>query len=100
MASCRRHPRAFAQQTVFDASELVATLLPSVVSITKVHYEAAVDANGKPLPANGAMVRKLAYGTGFITDDRGIIITNRHVTDGAAYLYVTLHECCYGCEWR
>ena len=91
IVACAAVTPAFAQQTVFDASELVATLLPSVVNITKVHYVPAVDANGKPL-ANGAMVRKLAYGTGFITDDRGVIITNRHVTDGAAYLYVTLHE--------
>ena len=91
LASTAPIATASAEQMVFDVSDLVAKLLPSVVSITKVHYEPAVDANGKPL-ANGAMVRKEAYGSGYIIDDKGIIITNRHVTDDAAFLYVTLYE--------
>jgi S1-C subfamily serine protease len=50
--------------TVFDVSDLVAQLL-----------------------------RKEAYGSGFVIDaDKGIIVTNRHVTDEARYLYVTLHD--------
>jgi len=75
----------------FDVSDLVRSLLPSVVNILRVQYEPALDANGKPL-ADGTLVRKEAQGTGFIIDDQGTILTNRHVTDGAAQLYVTLYE--------
>jgi serine protease Do len=38
------------------------------------------------------MNRKEAYGSGYVVDPSGIIITNRHVTDDARYLYVTLHD--------
>ncbi len=75
----------------FDVSDLVPALLPSVVNILRVRYVPVLDPDGQPRP-DGSMVRREAQGTGFIIDDQGIILTNRHVIDGAAELYVTLFD--------
>jgi len=75
----------------FDVSELVPGLLPSVVSISMWHYVPALDDSGKPR-ADGAMARKPGVGTGYITDASGVIVTNRHVTDGAEEIFVTLYD--------
>ena len=75
----------------YDVSELVPTLLPTVVSINFWHMVPAVDDNGNPLP-DGSQVRKAGVGSGYIVDADGLILTNRHVVDGAHDLTVTLSD--------
>jgi hypothetical protein len=74
-----------------DVSELVASLLPSVVNISVVRYAPAVDADGKPL-ADGSKIRKPEFGSGYIVDSGGVVVTNRHVTDGADEIKVILND--------
>jgi serine protease Do len=76
---------------VNDVSDLVATLLPSVVNVAVVRYAPAVDADGKPL-ADGSKIRKPAFGSGYIVDRSGVVLTNRHVTDGADEISVILND--------
>jgi serine protease Do len=83
--------RAAAAIPANDISDLVATLLPSVVNISVVRYAPAVDAEGKLL-ADGSKIRKPAFGSGYIVDRSGVVLTNRHVTDGADEISVILHD--------
>ena len=84
-------PPAAAAIPANDISDLVATLLPSVVNFSVVRYAPAVDADGKPL-ADGSRIRKPAFGSGYIVDRGGGVLTNRHVTDGADEISVILHD--------
>ena len=70
---------AVAQQTSeFNDSKVIDSLLPTVVSIMKL--VAASDPGGSP---------RIFYGSGFIIDPSGLIVTNDHVIAGAFQLQVT-----------
>jgi serine protease Do len=70
---------AVAQQTSeFNDSKVIDSLLPAVVSIMKL--VAASDPGGNP---------KIFYGSGFVIDPSGLIVTNDHVIAGAFQLQVT-----------
>jgi serine protease Do len=45
-----------------------------------------------PLEAGGAPRRVKTYGSGFIIDPSGIIVTNRHVIDGSFHIKVIFHN--------
>ncbi len=63
---------------------LVARLLPQVVNISFQHVESK--------PGLAPVPVKRGVGTGFVVDPRGIIATNRHVTDGGEEIYATLSD--------
>lgn len=72
-------------------ADVVAKLLPSVVNINTVRVE---EGTGDP-PAGmtkAATTRRKSLGSGFIIDASGIIVTNKHVIDGAADIAVTLND--------
>jgi len=70
-----------------DVPALVVRLLPSVVNISTVRYEAAPD-GGKNAPA----ARRRSLGSGFVIDSTGIILTNRHVIENADEITVTFSD--------
>ena len=80
--------------------ELVARELPAVVSIsivrtpTQVGGTTAVSAASAPqLPeASNAPRGRRFLGSGFIIDPSGVIVTNRHVIEGATNILVTLQD--------
>jgi serine protease Do len=61
--------------------ELIPTLLPHVVNIA--FYRVERKANGELIPAGKGL------GSGYVVDAKGVIATNRHVTDGGNEYYVT-----------
>ena len=66
-----------------SVSALVAAVSPSVVEITT--ETARFDGFGQPIFGQGA-------GTGWVYDEQGHIITNRHVIDGAQRITVSLGD--------
>jgi serine protease Do len=67
--------------------ELVARELPTVVSISILRSSAVAAAT----PAGAPRGRRF-LGSGFILDPSGIIVTNRHVIEGASDILVTLQD--------
>jgi serine protease Do len=64
-------------------SELVAATMPSFVNI--------YTRGAETVPDNGPQIKD-DVGSGFIIDPSGVIVTNRHVIEGAYSIYVTLHD--------
>src|ERR1700750_2865901 len=67
--------------------ELIARELPTVVSISILRSPA-----GAAPTAAGAPHGRRFLGSGFILDSSGIILTNRHVIEGASDILVTLQD--------
>ncbi len=72
-----------------DFAPMVAKVLPSVVNIT-------VDSWTFPGSKSGSDVSKVtddqSYGSGFVIDPTGLILTNRHVIAGADRITVVLND--------
>ena len=68
-------------QETFNTVQVVKLLTPSVVQIVTEFL--AMDMLNQPVPGRGV-------GTGIILDQRGHILTNNHVIDGAQSITVTL----------
>ena len=73
---------AFAAPTAEDWSSTAREALPAVVKIS-------IDALRK---VEGVERRALEVGTGFLIDPSGVIVTNRHVIDGAFRITVTMND--------
>ena len=74
-------PARAADQAPPRLPELIPTLLPHVVNIAFTRLE---------LEADGAIIQtNKGLGSGYVVDERGIIATNKHVTDGGNVYSVT-----------
>ncbi len=76
-------PSAAQQTMAFNDSELIRSLLPSVVNIT------ATAAATAPGGAGSAAKSQTDHGSGFVIDPSGLIATNDHVIHGAYQIQVT-----------
>ncbi|HZC94193.1 MAG TPA: trypsin-like peptidase domain-containing protein [Mycobacterium sp.] len=90
-----------------NRSELVARELSTVVSISSLHPAhrtpvgpmaastsgtQGMGSQGSAALAEGVASEVRTYGSGFIIDAGGIIVTNRHVIEGATDILVTLQD--------
>lgn len=75
---------AMAKQAPSELADLVERLLPAVVNVINVSY---VPADEK-VP-DGPLKKKLSYGSGFVIDPKGLIATNRHVTEHGSEYFIT-----------
>ncbi|HEX4170963.1 MAG TPA: trypsin-like peptidase domain-containing protein, partial [Acetobacteraceae bacterium] len=72
---------------------LVANALSSVVSISILRSPSAAMAAASGAADRSAAPRGRRFlGSGFIIDPSGVIVTNRHVTEGATDILVTLQD--------
>jgi serine protease Do len=78
---------ASADTPVVNHSDLVARILPSVVSISVWATNQAQTTSPQARSQTPPGVRQI-FGSGFIIDPAGIIVTNRHVLDGAVKITV------------
>jgi S1-C subfamily serine protease len=76
-------PRATTTFEQVDVADVVAQVLPAVVSI---------QTTGVAQGAFGRPVQQQAAGSGFIVSADGVIYTNNHVVEGAEQVQVTLHD--------
>ena len=100
-----------------DFSELADELIPSVVSVSVIISRETINQPRPPqfppgspfedffkdfferrgiprqnTPPQGPRRNETAQGSGFIIDDRGLIVTNNHVIAGASSITVVLHD--------
>lgn len=74
-------------------SDLVATLLPSVVNITTTRYKNIQIPSGDAVIASAAQPDKsLWYGSGFILSTDGYVLTNKHVVHNGIGFQVTVAD--------
>jgi serine protease Do len=74
-------------------SDLVATLLPSVVNITTIRYKDIKIPSGNAVIAGAAEPDKgLWYGSGFIVSTDGYVLTNKHVVHNGISFQVTASD--------
>lgn len=75
----------FAGEFPVDWSDVAHSVLPGVVSISveKIVHDGANGGEGR---------REIFYGSGFVIDPAGTIVTNRHVIDGAVWITVSFAD--------
>jgi S1-C subfamily serine protease len=76
---------SFARDMQFGDAAVVAKATPAVVNIATWKVRPPAEAGGSPR-------RVKTYGSGFIIDPSGTIVTNRHVIDGAFHVKVIFHN--------
>ena len=90
----RAQPTRAVPSSTIDIPDLVAKLLPSVVNISVIRYDAPAPPAPGAAPgtarAPGASTRY--YGSGFVIDPSGLIVTNRHVIDNAAEITINFND--------
>ena len=90
------HPAAAGTPISCDASSVVAQALPAIVNITVVRVGSSegettnADAESAKKSATGQIA--IFVGTGSVIDPSGIIVTNKHVIQGAALIKVTFSD--------
>jgi serine protease Do len=75
----------------FSRTHRLAKLLPAVVNFTIIKL-LQENSDDPATPGTPGARRVERFGSGFIIDPSGIIVTNRHVIDGAAEITVTLSD--------
>lgn len=83
--------RLEAQQASPDLADVIAPVLPSVVAITASKLVERASAPLGQAQQVSTQTSKTA-GTGFVIDPSGIIVTNRHVVEGAYRIVITLSD--------
>jgi serine protease Do len=85
-------PPAHATDLVANRSELIQSLLPTVVNIT-VRKEAAPPTGSQEATASTGSDRTKSYvGSGFVIDPSGLIVTNYHVVENAFEIAATFSD--------
>ena len=69
----------------FGKTHRIAKLLPSVVNIETLKYKKGDDPSAAPR-------RIEAFGSGFVVDPAGLIVTNHHVIDGVSEINITFSD--------
>jgi S1-C subfamily serine protease len=97
-------PVSLSAETVFDALEatlgqIYKEVTPSVVNIQVVKDAAGLPADHPDIPglpsdpsSPGGQFQQQGLGSGFVWDQRGHIVTNNHVVDGATKVTVTFYD--------
>jgi serine protease Do len=89
-------PQANAHTPDIGASQadLIATLVPAVVSITAISYQSGPTDHSTTVAKQtaAALTKKSLIGSGFIVEPSGYIVTNRHVVEGGNAFFVTLAD--------
>ena len=86
-------PCALAQDATASRSEMIRSLLPTVVNIAvRKDVAAKVNTASVSASATGSGEVKAYVGSGFIIDPSGLIVTNYHVVENAFEISVTLSD--------
>ncbi len=93
LAGVSSAPLAAAQLADPQLADLVAAVLPSCVNITTTRYKNVQMVAGKAVMVQDPETNKRhAYGSGFIIDPAGYVVTNKHVARNGIDYTVTLAD--------